>query len=412
MKFNYKKTFILGFGMLSIMMCTTLYETFVPIFLHKYIDKAWLIGFLMTIDNYLSLFIQPLIGRVSDKTRTRYGRRLPFMLIGMPLAAIMVCLIPVPRSFTSLILVIVLFNLVMASFRSPTVSLMPDITPPKFRSKANGAINFMGGLGAAAALFLGSRLYDINPAFPFYMAGAVILISITILYLNINERRDAVVYPAPVSAEDERKLSKIRTLPELISAVKKWKNVLFMLMAVFFLYVAFNSVSSFFTLFAQELLGVPESEAAGKFFILAALMVLFSIPAGFIGTKLGKKRTLVIGISAMALTFACIAATENINLIGWLFVPAGIAWALVMINTYPFIVSIADAGNIGTYTGLYYLFSSLAAICSPPVIGMLIDKVGYGVLFKYSVAAFIAALLCILLVKAPNADAPTATPQP
>lgn len=411
MKLNYKKTFILGFGFLSIMLCATLYDAFVPVFLHKFIDKTWLIGFLMTIDNYVSLFLQPLVGRLSDRTNTKFGKRMPYILIGMPLSAIMVSLIPIHWSFISLVFIIILYNLIMAAYRSPTVALMPDITPRLHQSKANGVINFMGGTGAAIALFVGSRLYEVNPGYPFYMAAAILLFSTAVLFFNIREKRDALEYETSDSEPAHTGIKTfIRNPGQFISAVKSMKYVLLLLFSVFFLNIAFNSVSSFFTLFSKEYLHISESVAAGKLAYLAALMVIFALPAGFIGAKLGKKKTIIIGIVIMILVFGSINFTNNINVIGYLFIPAGIAWALVIINTYPLVVSMTDTKKVGAFTGLYYLFSSLAAIASPPLIGLLIDTIGYGILFKYSVAGFILALIFVLFVRTPKEETPE-TPQ-
>lgn len=407
MKLNYKKTFILGFGFLSIMLCATLYDAFIPVFLRKFIDKNWLIGFLMTIDNYVSLFLQPLVGRLSDRTNTKFGKRMPYILIGMPLSALMVSLIPNHWNFISLVFIIVLYNLIMAAYRSPTVALMPDITPSQHQSKANGVINFMGGIGAAIALFVGSSLYDVNPEYPFYMAAAILLFSMAVLFFKIKEKRDALEYEASDSDSAHTGIKTFINNPgQIFSAVKSMKYVLLLLCSTFFLYSAFNSVSSFFTLFSIDYLHISGSIAIGKFAYLAALMVIFALPAGFIGAKLGKKKTIIIGIIIMILVFGSINFTKDINVIGYLFIPAGIAWALVMINTYPFVVSMTDAKNVGAYTGLYYLFSSLAAIASPPLIGFLIDTVGYSVLFKYSVAGFILALVFILFVRTPKEETP------
>lgn len=403
MKLNYKKTFILGFGFLAITLCTTLYEAFVPVFLSKYVDKAVLIGFLMTIDNYLSLFIQPLVGRLSDRTHTRFGRRMPYILIGMPLAAIFVGLIPNHWNLASLFVVMVLYNLIMSAFRSPTIALMPDITPPQHQSKANGVINFMGGLGAAIALFIGSKLYDVNTAYPFYMGAVIMLISAAVLYFKIKEQRDSLHFAAPATNRvDKNNVKSVgERLRQCLVTIKGMKNALLLLSGVFFLYASFNSVSSFFTLFAKEYLNVSESVAAGKFAFLAALMVVFALPSGYIGAKIGKKKAMLIGISVMVCVYSAICMTSDINVVGYLFIPAGAAWALVIINAYPFVVSMTTPENTGAYTGLYYLFSSLAAIVSPPLIGLMIDAMGYSILFKYSVGGFVLALICVVFVRTP-----------
>ncbi len=409
MKLNYKKTFILGFGFFAITLCASLYDAFVPIFLNEFIDKAWLIGFLMTMDNYIGLFLQPLIGTLSDRTHTRFGRRMPYILICMPLAAIFVCIIPNHLGLISLLVIIVLYNLIMSTFRSPTVALMPDITPGPLRSKANGVINLMGGAGAVIAFLIGSKLYTINPVYPFYMAALLLLVSAAILFFKIKEKRDSLNYEAVVNANSKvHEKTKIKNLGQLLVVTKKMKNVLLLLMAIFFWFIAYNSVSSFFSLYGKEFLHIAPEAATGKLTFFSFSMLLAALPAGFLGTKFGKKKIIIAGLILIILVFGGVFLTNDINVIGYLFIPAGIAWALININSYPLVVSMTDQKNIGSYTGLYYLFSSLAAIASPPLIGMLIDKLGYGILFKYSVCGFILALVFILLVKTPKEEMPEA----
>ncbi|KHF32271.1 Major Facilitator Superfamily protein [Paenibacillus sp. P1XP2] len=162
-----KKTWLLGFGFFSISITWSLYNAFVPYFLDPYLKSTALIGFMMTLDNYFALFLQPWIGHLSDKTQTRFGKRMPFLMLGMPAAALFVILIPLHTSFITLLLFMMLMNLSMSVYRSPTVALMPDITPDHQRTKANGIINFMGGFGGILAFGAGSVLYGANPSFPF-----------------------------------------------------------------------------------------------------------------------------------------------------------------------------------------------------------------------------------------------------
>ena len=124
-----------------------------------------MIGFVMTIDNYIAFFLQPWIGARSDNTKTRFGKRMPYIMIGIPLAAIFFALIPIMdgQALWLFIGTLVLFNLSMAIYRSPAVALMPDLTSSKHRSKANGIINLMGGVGAAVMLLVGAAIHKVNP---------------------------------------------------------------------------------------------------------------------------------------------------------------------------------------------------------------------------------------------------------
>jgi len=142
MKLNYKKTFLIGLAFFSASMVWPIYNTYVPIFLEKYISSTFIIGIIMTFDNIFAVIFQPIFGALSDKVDTRYGRRMPFLLVGVPLGALFFSLIPFEFNLVSLMIFVILMNFSMSIFRAPAVALMPDLTPPPLRSKANGVINY------------------------------------------------------------------------------------------------------------------------------------------------------------------------------------------------------------------------------------------------------------------------------
>src|SRR5512147_519341 len=160
MKFNYGKIFLLGFGFFGVSVIWTVYNAFVPLFLaDKFnLSPRW-IGFFMTLDNIAALLIQPPVGAWSDRLRTPIGRRMPFILIGAPIGALAFGLIPIASILPLFVACTSTLLLSMAFWRTPVVALMPDITPSRFRSQANGVINFMGGLGALLVYFGGKPLF-------------------------------------------------------------------------------------------------------------------------------------------------------------------------------------------------------------------------------------------------------------
>src|SRR5512144_1722065 len=174
MRFNYGKIFLLGFGFFGVSVIWATYNAFVPIFLQdKFGLQPALIGFFMTLDNIAALFIQPPVGAWSDRLRTPIGRRMPFILLGAPVAAAAFSLIPLASVLPLFSACTISMILSMAFWRTPVVALMPDITPSKFRSQANGIINLMGGLGTIIATLGGGSLYEMSPAYPFWL-GAVL----------------------------------------------------------------------------------------------------------------------------------------------------------------------------------------------------------------------------------------------
>jgi Na+/melibiose symporter-like transporter len=389
-KLNYRKTFLLGFGIFAFTFGTTVYASFVPVFLNVYLEKAWLLGFLMTLDSYFNLFLQPAIGRLSDRTRTRLGRRIPFILVGMPLAAVFMGFIPNAAGLPVLLVSMVLYNLSLSVYRLPATALMPDITAAPLRSKANGVINLMGGLGAALALSAGPLLYRRAAAYPFYLAGLVLLAGPAILFFSIREGRDSL----PGATPPERIAPKTA-----VGYLRGAKAVFPLLIGIFFVYAAYNAVYAFFTLYGSRFLHADVSASAKTMAFFAVSMLAAALPAGFLGSKLGKKKTIVLGLCLLIAVFAAVIVLRRLAAIGCVLIAGGVAWALVIINAYPYVMSMTDAAEAGRYTGLYYVFTSLAAIVSPPLAGALIDRFGYGILFFYVTTCFFLALFFVIVTK-------------
>ncbi|THE12239.1 MFS transporter [Bacillus timonensis] len=381
-----RKTWLLGFGFFSISLGWSLYNGFVPFFLDNYITSTALIGFLMTIDNYIALFLQPFIGQLSDRTRTRFGRRMPYLLIGVPLAALFYTLIPLHTGLVSLLIFMLCMNLSMAVFRSPTIALMPDITPDHKRTKANGIINFMGGCGAILAFSIGSYLFSVDETLPFIAVSIIFLITLWIVFKHIKEHRDSLSYTETI-------VPKINYKEELNS------STLYLLAAIFFWFIAIQGMEALFTLYGVNELGLSKSASAFSLTFFSLSFVISAIPSGLLGAKIGKKKVILLGVIGLIVAFLLLNWVASVFYLRAILFLGGIFWAFVNINAYPFIVSTGSEKSFGTRTGLYYLISSLAAITSPPALGYLIDLFGFSVLFLAAAGSLMVALFFISRVK-------------
>ena len=393
-KLDYKKTFILGFGFFAISITWSVYNAFMPLLLGNYLKSAALIGFIMTIDNYLALFIQPAVGFYSDKINTKFGRRMPFIMVGMPLAAVFMFLIPQTKSLYALVFALLFMNLSMSIYRSPVIALMPDITAKQHRSKSNSIINFMGGIGSLIAYLIGGKLFELNDGYPFILSSFLILFSFGVLFLKIKEQRDVLHYEA---AEEKRNL-----LQGLAIALRD-KNARNLLFAICSWFIAYNGIETFFTKYGQSYLGIQPSHATTTLAFISISFLVFAIPAGIIGTKIGKKNTIRMGVAlavllTLAISFLKPEQSNMLLLMRILFLGVGFAWASININSYPLVADMSPLGLLGTYTGVYYLFSSIANIISPVLLGFLIDRIGYQIVFLYGAFFFGLAFLFISLV--------------
>jgi maltose/moltooligosaccharide transporter len=281
-------------------------------------------------------------------------------------------------------------NIAMAIFRTPTVALMPDITPSPLRSKANGIINLMGGLGTSLAFLGGAFLYRANRGLPFWVGSVLMLVATAIVLLVIRE-------PKEYEQQTDTRTGVLATIREIITSQEK--SALFILLAIFAWFVGYNAIETFWTTYGKEFLGISESSAAAMLVYTSAAFLLFALPAGFIATRFGRRRTILAGLAIMlVLTFGGFLTTSMLYLTAMLIL-AGIGWALININSFPMVSDIAPPGKIGSYTGLYYFFSMLAAITAPPLVGALMDLFGQRTLFLFSPVFFLLAMLCMLRVK-------------
>jgi Na+/melibiose symporter-like transporter len=390
-RLNYGKTFLLGFGFFGVSVIWGVYNAFVPIFLSEkfHIAAGW-IGFFMTLDNIAALFIQPPVGAWSDRVRTPLGRRIPFILIGAPISAIAFGLIPLANALPLFVACTSTLLLSAALWRTPVVALMPDITPSAFRSQANGIINFMGGVGTIVALQTGGMLYKLSPNFPFWLGSALVVLAALIVYLFIKEPQE---YEAT-----EAQPGMLASLKEVFT--EEEKSGLRILLAIFFWFIGFSAIETFFTLYAKNHLGLEAGDGATLLSVLPLFFVLFAIPAGFIAGKIGRRTTISIGLSILIVVTVLLYITpagalltaiaplpvvgipltagggRMLTLAGVLLIMGGIGWALININSLPMIVDLTSAARIGTYTGLYYLFSTLSAIVGPNINGWAIQLTG------------------------------------
>lgn len=395
MKLDVKKTFLLGLGFFAVSLVWPLYNVYVPIFLRDFLDSQFQINAIMTLDNILAVFMIPVIATLSDTTRTRFGRRMPYLMVGIPLSAIMFILLPNYTSFWNLILIISILNFSMAVFRAPTVALMPDITPPPLRSKANGIINFMGGLASVFVLMGGSFLYRANKNYPFLFTALLMGIA---LFLLLRYIKEPVV--GEISKEERINLkSSIHAI-----ATSHDKSIAFILLAIFFWFIGYQGLEATFSNYCVQFLSLDVSDASFILSFFALAFLISAIPAGFIGTKLGKKRTILIGLIGDTTVFLLLATIGTIFpfnklIMIVLMLIGGFFWSLININSYPMVVERTTEEYIGTYTGLYYFASSLAAITGPLLVGAFVDILGFGVAFIVTAIAYFTAFLLISKVK-------------
>ena len=391
-KLNVKKTLLLSFGFFASSIAWSLYNSFVPQILEGFIKSTALIGFIMTFDNIFGAIFQPLFGKLSDKTRTRFGRRMPYIFIGLPICAAAFTLIPYMGSLWSLMAVLIVFTFVMSAWRSPVVALMPDITPGPLRSQANGIVNLMGGIGSLIAFFAGGILFRVGGfPLPFLMSAVMMLLALAVLALFVREPKQAYIS----ESEEESKKADIKQLTK-----DEKKSLLLILLGVFFWFIGYNAVETFFTLYATNTLGMDAGGASMTLSIFSLTFLAFAVPAGYIAVKTGRRKAILIGLAGLFILFVPMIFLANAWVARACLFLGGFFWAMVNINSLPMVVQLSGEEKVGAFVGYYYFFSFSSQIVSPILFGFIRDMVGhYKVLFLYACIAFLLAGLSLLFVR-------------
>ena len=369
----------------------------------------------MTLDNIAALFIQPPLGALSDRLRTPIGRRLPFILIGAPISEVAFGFIPMAAILPLFVACTSTLLLSMAFWRTPVIALMPDLTPSRYRSQANGIINLMGGVGAILSFLGGAKLYSMNKAFPFWMGSILVLVAAFMLFIFIREPKD---YEAA-----EKQPGLFKSLKELTQDSDK--SGIRILLAIFFWFIGYSAIEAFFTLYAVNHLGVAEADGARLLGHLSLFFVLFALPAGYFGSLIGRRNTISIGIVTLSIAMLLmyflpvpfltillgkLPVLGTIPVVGVILMLAGASWALININSLPMVVDMTDNARLGTFTGLYYLFSTLSAIVGPNVNGWIIQFSGNNYNTIMIVAPIFMAVALIMMLGVKRGEASAALP--
>ena len=495
MKLNYKRTLCVGFAFFLICAFWQAYDTIVPkILTDRFGMSQFWSGAIMAIDNILALFLLPLFGILSDKTKSKLGRRTPFIIVGTLIAAAALIslsfvdsmqldrlgniadinsaearavlydydysaplatpdgeeyvlsdfsredflkipatledgkanpdytnyVVPArsayiaqeivgkdPSALITFIAVLFVLLLSMATFRTPAVALMPDVTPRPLRSKANAVINLMGTIGGSLILGLGIVLATgstKNTYMPytgyFCIVAGIMLVSLVVFLSTVREPK-FVAEMEEISREnaikegnDEDEAAGDRKL----SAGERISLIL-LLASVVLWFFGYNAVTSKYSVYAGRVLQLDYNSTL----LVANIAALIAyLPVGMIATKVGRKKTILAGIvmlSGAFLTASFLDAGTPLPVMMILFAIAGIGWATINVNSFPMVVELARGGNVGKYTGFYYTASMAAQTITPLVSGFLMDSLGMKTLFPYAAIFAAGAFVTMIFVR-------------
>ena len=425
MKLNNKRTILVGLAFLSICAFWQMHDNVIPLILTKtfHMNETYS-GVIMAADNILALFLLPFFGSLSDRTSTKLGKRMPFILFGTGCAVLLMNLLPLldnsyaaepsPLKLASFVIVLALLLIAMGTYRSPAVALMPDVTPKPLRSRANAIINLMGAVGGvfylafAAVLYPNSKVKALEEAGKhvdyqplFLIVSAVMFLAVGILFLTIRERKLTEENQALEAQHPEWNLavddgSGNEALPKPVK-----RSLAFLLASIALWFIGYNGVTTWFSTYVDVVMGQGLGGASQCLLIATVGAVVSYIPIGALAAKIGRKRTIQIGIVLLAACFAMgyVLTTMYTTITPVMFVVfalVGFAWAAINVNSLPMVVEMCKGSDIGKFTGYYYTASMAAQVVTPVLAGTLMRQIDYRVLFPYA-ALFVALSFVTML---------------
>ena len=427
MKLNNKRTILVGLAFLSICAFWQMYDNVVPLILTKtfHMNETFS-GAIMAADNVLALFLLPFFGTLSDRTNTKIGKRMPYILFGTGCAIILLNLLPVldnsyaaaPSTFktVSFVIVLGLLLIAMGTYRSPAVALMPDVTPKPLRSRANAIINLMGAVGGLLYLAVAAVLYPnakiaglahVNYQPLFIVVAAIMFVAVGALFLTIKEPQLVAGNKALEAQHPEWNLAESDGSGNEVLPKPVKKSLGFLLASIALWFIGYNGMTTWFTTYIDEVMGQGLGGASTCLMVATAGAIVSYIPIGAIASKIGRRRTIQGGIILLAACFALgyVLTTmfDSINAIMFLvFALVGLAWAAINVNSLPMVVEMCKGSDIGKFTGYYYTASMAAQIVTPVLAGTLMRSISYQVLFPY--AAFFVAMSFVTMLFVRHGD--------
>lgn len=454
LKVNYGKTFLIGCGFLGSMVAWSIYDPYVSkLVSEKLTDSAFIselgiklaakypsllsfmqaqgedvhragggftlvplfVGIIMTFDNIFGVIFQPLFGKLSDRTHTRFGKRRPYVFLFAPLSALFFILIPRMQTVPAMMLCIIAFVFFMSLWRTPVMSLMPDLTPPSLRSEANSVISVSGGFGAFVGLMSGTILaflFGYNTVHneerkSVFILGAIFMLLGTLVLALFVKEKDSRLQSIPVNMQNggiggsEESQKKERETTKGIKLEKdKKRSLLFMMAALFFLFIGTNSVTTFFPLFAAEVLHKTTAQATLMLGVFLASGLAGAFPAGILGKKYGRKRVIMGGLCSFIIMFSAFVITKQMWLVWPALIIGGASALFINVNTLPLVWQIGGVDRVGTFTGYYYTATFSGQVAAPILYGIVRVLTGsYMSLFLFCTVAFIISLLFVTQVR-------------
>ena len=405
-KFPVKLAFFISLAVFAQEITWNFYDSQVPVSLLKYISSVAIVGLIMGLDNLLGLFIEPIIGKRSDNTRTRFGRRIPYIMVGIPVAAIFFILIPFETSLLTLLIFILGYVTVMLLFKAPTESLLPDFISEEHRSKANSIGKIMTSISIIVAALISLLVVDVNLQLAFIISAIIMVLCLFIVLSTVKEKNSIsyqlILKEEELSSTKDTQQKKNITFRDTFRLIRKEKDksTFIILLSVLLMSLAWSGLRALLTPYAMEVYGLSRGTAGSLTLYGGIAFLIFAYPLSALAEKYGRFLFIKLGFTLIICSMVLGFLIQTLLMLIIAVILLSIGWSTLVINMIVIIWGKAPSSKeAGTYTGLYYFFYYGAAAFGPALLGLFTDLTSWYYLFLNAAIIYAIGFILILFVK-------------
>lgn len=383
------------------------YDAQVPPLVQQYVGSAAVIGLLMGMDNIIGIFVQPWIGNRSDRTRTRLGRRIPYLLGLAPLAALAFVLLPHAGSAPVLFFLMIAYALTANLLKPLAESLLPDFLAPQYRARGTAIVKIGGSLAIVISALLSLLLVDEHPEASFAVPAVIMLVAIAVVALRLRERNSlgfqaALAHDAAHDAPRQGMLMR-DVIVALVTAPRR--SALLLLLGTFLFVGAWTGMRALTTPYGMEALGLTRGQAGGLPIVAGVAFLITAYPTALAGRRWGKMPSALVGVGLFSLAMIVAASVPDRTVTTVALVVAAIGYGAFIINAVVLWWDLAPSQAVlGTLTGIWTALLALSSTFGPAIVGALVDLTDWRWMLLDVAALSVVSLIPLSLIRSRKTD--------
>lgn len=381
--------YLIGLPNLGVGLLWAMNMTLIPELAKGYGANHAMVGRLVSMGAFTGIFVQYLAGLLSDRSRFKMGKRKPFMLLGALATALLMCIMPFSSNYQQLFLIAFLFYFCLNFYQGPYYSLIPEVVDESQLGVANGFARVISVLGGAFIFVAWPKFWQMKSnlnthhSFAFFLAALLALSTVLVIVFLIKEKQTNI-------SKQPRKLS---------FTLFQFPSVFRFYLVVFFIYLGYGCLVPFFISYCKSSLGFSTTTASFSLMLLTIVGALFAYPMGMLADKITRKRVMVLGTLIFGLALLSANFVRSITALYVVMSIVGIGFVTIQVTSYAILAELVPPEKLGEFMGMFNFFVSFSQFVAMNVMGILLDKVGFGLYFPISSSCVLMGVFILAVSK-------------